>query len=81
MGHIKSIKKKGHWKKIPGDLYSYIDAQNKEKDMFLIVNQDKDFMDENGEPSYVFVLYFDDGLSILFFTEITKTFPKEVKND
>jgi hypothetical protein len=81
MGYIKSIKKKGHWRKIPGDLYSYIDVQNKEKNMFLIVNQDEGIMDGNGEASYVFVLYFEDGVSILFFTEITKTFPKEVKND
>lgn len=81
MGYIKSVKKKGEWKKIPGDLYSYIDEHNKEKNMFLIINQDTDIIGENGEPSYVFVLYFEDGVSILFFTEIIKTFPKEIKND
>lgn len=79
MGYIKSVKKKGKWKKIPGDLYSYIDEQNSEKNMFLIINQDKDIISENGKPSYVFVLYFEDGVSILFFTEMIKTFTEEIK--
>ncbi len=76
LGYLKKIRKTGDWRHIPGRLYKFTDNDREYENIKIIIDVNEDQMDENGNPSYVFVMYFiNDNASMIFFTNLINTFP------